>query len=128
MSVAVFGGLLAGELEARIPPGDFPVEMFPRLLAAVDREQRAEFAQSGFDLFLGTAGAVAGALARGSLAVQPVGLLAQARSPLEECCMVLGMGLNSGPRVRGRRGFQLPAAQQTKDPLERPAHRRTQEA
>ena len=137
MNGVTSGGLLAGEIEARIPPGDFPVEKVPRLFALY-REGRAKLAQAGFDFLFGAASPVAGALAGSPRAVQAVDLFAQARRSLEECCVVLGVSLNRGPRIACvsaggfhgglRRGFGVPAAQGVEDAVERSTHRRTQEA
>lgn len=126
MNGMVSGGLLVGELEARIAPGDFPVEGV-LCLGAVRHEERAEFPQSGFHLFLGAARPVAGALAGRTLAVEPVGLRPQALSSLEKCGVALGVGLDRNPRVGGCLGLDPGlATEKFGDAVEGSAQRRTQ--
>ncbi len=126
MNGVASGGLLVGELEARVAPGDFPVEGVLRL-GAVRHEERAEFPQSGFHLFLGAARPVAGALAGRALAVEPVGLRPQTLSSLEKCGVDLGVGLDCGPRVGRCLGLDPGlAVEEVGDAVEGSAQRRTQ--
>ena len=120
------GGLLVGESEARVAPGDFPVEGVLRL-DTVRHEERAEFPQSGFHLFLGAARPVAGALAGRTLTVEPVGLRSQALGSLEKCGVGLGVGLDRGLRVGRCLGLDPGlAVEEAGDAVEGSAQRRTQ--
>jgi len=126
MNGVVSGGLLVGESEARVAPGDFPVEGVLRL-GTVRHEERAEFPQSGFHLFLGAARPIAGALAGRPLAVEPVGLRPQTLSSLEKCGVGLGVGLDRNPRVGGCLGRDPSVAvEEVGDAVEGSAQRRTQ--
>jgi len=120
------GGLLVGESEARVAPGDFPVEGVLRL-DTVRHEERAEFPQSGFHLFLGATRPVAGALAGRTLAVEPVGLRPQTLGSLEKCGVALSVGLDRSLRVGGCLGPDPGlATEKFGDAVEGSAQRRTQ--
>lgn len=126
MNGVISGALLAGELEARVAPGDFPVEGVRRLYV-VRHEGRAEFPQSGLHLLLGAARPVAGALAGRSFAVESVGLRPQALGPLEKRGVALGVALDPGLRLGRRSSLRSGlATEEVGDAVEGPAQRRTQ--
>lgn len=134
MEAVISGGLLAGESEARITPGDFPVE--PHFRVTVGSVGRPEFPQSRFHFLLGATGSVAGAVAGSTFLVKPVGLLPKPLSPLEKRGVALGVSLNNRGRIRSWRGVRrvslrgvgTPNTEKTRDAGQRPTHRRTQEA
>ena len=100
-------GLAAWYREPRIEAPDLVVEGASPL-ARGRREDLAQGEEAGFDLSPGALSAVVGALARGSLPLQPLGLRPQSLLPLEEGGVLEGVVAYRRSRLRGERRVRRP--------------------